>query len=483
MIPISGFMPDADPTTPGVIVDCDQFIPFESGYKGAPTGVDVGVSALGADCAGAAVLRSLDGSAKLFAGTATKLYQAGTTAWTDVSRAGDYILSADDLWSFAQFGDINLAATISAQIQKNTGAGFTDLTGAPKAKIIESVAGFVMALYTDETVTGERPDGWWCSGLYDYTTWTASAATQAQNGRLFGTEGPIVAGKALGNDMIAYKNRAIYVGRYEGPPLSWSFTEIPGDVGCVGQNAVVDVDIGHVFVGLDNIYFFDGVRPVPIATGTVRDWFISRLDPTYRYKTALMWDKNAQLVWIFFPSAGNSGMLDSCLVWHLTTKRWGVATRDIEQPINYVSPGITYDGGSPLITTYDGTSLTIAYDSPFWLASGVTPSVIGTDGKIYTLSGVCDEAYFTTGDIGEDGAYLNCTRLRVRFTDAPDSATVQGYYKFAEGDALTTGANGTLSDGKMDCRQAARFHRFKVTTGGDFVATAYEIDAKRGGTR
>lgn len=483
MIPIAGFMPDADPMTPGVVVDCNAFIPFEAGYKGAPSQVDVGVSSLASDCLGAAVLRSLDGTAKLFAGTASKLYQAGATAWTDVSRPGDYTLGADDLWSFAQFGDINLASTISAQIQKNSGGGFTNLTGAPKAKIIESVAGFVMALHTDESVRGDTPDGWWCSGLYDYTTWTASAATQAAYGRLFGTEGRIVAGKAMGNTMVAYKERAIYVGSYEGPPIVWAWTEIPGDVGCVGQNAVVDVDIGHVFVGLDNIYFFDGVRPIPIATGTVRDWFISRLDPTYKYKTALMWDKAAQLVWMFYPSSGNGGTLDSCLVYHLTTKRWGVANQTIEQPVNYVSPGITYDGGSPLITTYDGTTLDVPYDSPFWLAAAVTPSIIGPDGLIYTLSGVCGDSSFTTGDIGQETNYTSCSRFRTRYSVSPTTAEATGYYKMACGDSLTTGPNNTMTDGKIDCRQTGRFHRFMVEMTGDYEATGYEAELKVGGSR
>jgi uncharacterized protein YfiM (DUF2279 family) len=55
MIPFSSFSPDIDPTTPGVITDCENLIPTLRGYAGAPSGVSVGMSALAAAALGAAL--------------------------------------------------------------------------------------------------------------------------------------------------------------------------------------------------------------------------------------------------------------------------------------------------------------------------------------------------------------------------------------------------------------------------------------------
>jgi hypothetical protein len=34
-----GFLPDADPTLPGVITLCENIIPYEYGLQGSPTGL------------------------------------------------------------------------------------------------------------------------------------------------------------------------------------------------------------------------------------------------------------------------------------------------------------------------------------------------------------------------------------------------------------------------------------------------------------
>ena len=52
MTPLLGFAPDADPTTPGVITECTNLIPFEAGMKGAPVATSVGAAALAAACRG-----------------------------------------------------------------------------------------------------------------------------------------------------------------------------------------------------------------------------------------------------------------------------------------------------------------------------------------------------------------------------------------------------------------------------------------------
>jgi hypothetical protein len=90
-----GYAPDLPSTTPGVIITCTNMVPTLRGMKGAPnvqSPSGAPTSALAATCQGAASLRKLDESVRLFAGTGTKLYEASGSSWTDRTRAsgGDY---------------------------------------------------------------------------------------------------------------------------------------------------------------------------------------------------------------------------------------------------------------------------------------------------------------------------------------------------------------------------------------------------------
>jgi len=69
-----GYAPDIDPTTPGVITACDMLEPTVRGMRGAPAAVATEYSALAAECRGSALIKKLDGTKRLFAGTQTKIY-------------------------------------------------------------------------------------------------------------------------------------------------------------------------------------------------------------------------------------------------------------------------------------------------------------------------------------------------------------------------------------------------------------------------
>lgn len=164
-VPLQGFAPDLDPTTPGVLSDCDAIIPTEQGLAAAPSIAPTGLPALAGVPIGAYATTLLDGTKRFFASTATNIYEAAGTAWTDRSRVGNY---TGQRHRFAVFGNVVLAANRSQVIQSaSAGAGFVDIATSPAAAILVSVNGFVMALDTTDGTYGDRPDGWWCSGLRD----------------------------------------------------------------------------------------------------------------------------------------------------------------------------------------------------------------------------------------------------------------------------------------------------------------------------
>lgn len=479
MTPLLGFAPDADPTLPGVITACSNLIPFEAGMKGAPVATSAGVATLAAACRGITATSDLSGNRRLIAGTSTKLYELSSTTWTDRSRATSYTLGADDRWSFIQYANSTLAATPSAVLQRSTSGAFADIATAPQAKLIESAQGFAVAFNTQDATYGSSPDRWWCSALYDETNWTPAISTQCTTGRLVGGSGPLTAARRFGDNLVAYKSGTMFVGSYVGAPEVWRWAQVSTDVGCVGQDAVVDTVIGHIFVGKDNVYLYDGTTPRPLANGTVRRWLFADMSSTYQYKVQCLWDRTNHLVWIFYPSS--DGTLDRTAVYHVLTQRWGLANQAIQAVVNYTSPTITFDGGSSSITTYDAGP-TVPFDSPFWIAGGVSPAVVSSS-VLSTLSGACASASFTTGDFGDDEGYRTCTNLRVRYTAKPTTSIAVGFTKDAEGDTLAINASQAQADGRHNLRQTARWHRFAVTTTGDFEVTAVRPEFKEGGRR
>lgn len=484
MTPMQGFSPDSDPNTPGILIDCANIIPFESGFKGAPSAVKTAAANLGAACNGAVVATKLDGSRRVFAGTVTKLYELAANIWTDRSRAAPYTGGTDTRWSYCQFGDTTIASNLADAMQSSSAGIFADIATAPKAKIVVSATNnFVLAFNTSDATYGVSQDRWWCCAQGDQTSWTPSITTLATTGRLVAIEGQIQAALPLGDYVVAYKNRAIFLGTFVGSPVVWQWNLIPGgEFGCVGQEAVCDIGGTHFYVGTDNFYLFDGTRPVPVGEGKVRQWFLNNSSPTYRYRTKAIYDKQNNLVRIFFNSSASTGNPDFCLIYHVLTKQWGRADASIEAPLAYVAPGVTIDGLNAFGATIDALP-NIPVDSQFWLVGGQTPAYFDAAHQLVSLNGASGSSSFTTCDSGDDDTVSTIERFRVRYTSKPTTASATGFYKFNEGDALTTGPTNAIDDGKFDIRQSGRFHRVRVDMTGDHKETGYDAKLQADGER
>lgn len=476
MTPIVGFAPDIDPTTPGVLTDCVSLVPTMSGYAAAQSPVSAGLPALPAECRGAAVMRKLDNSKRVFAGTQTKLYQQSGSTWADVSRTGNYTGGTDNRWRFVQFGDVSLAVNQTEPLQASTTGAFADVAGSPKARLIESVAGFVMLAGTNEASYGDSPDRWWCSGLYDHTVWTPSSATQCATGRLVDAPGDIRALKRLGNDIVAYKERSMFVGTFVGAPLIWQWQQIPGDIGTPSSESVVNVGTMHIFVGQEDIYVFDGTRPVAIGAA-VKQWFFRDVNPAYRYKIIGTHDRGKSLVKFYYVSTNSStGAIDSCLVYNYLTKKWGRDNRTIEACVEYTSAGLTYDSIGSIYGTWDSLPA-ISYDSPFWTKEAVTPAIFDSAHTLMQLTGIAESASLTTGDMGEDMTFSTVTRVIPRFIKTPASASISNMHRNVLGENLTVEPATSIANGRFDMLHSARWHRFQIDTTGDIEITGYDVQA------
>lgn len=458
-----GYAPDADPSTPGIFTDCVAVVPTLKGYAAAPSALDAGVDALAAACKGAVSAQKLDNSTRVFAGTTADLYELSGTAWVVRSEAtAGYTLGADQRWRFSQFGDVTLAAAKTQKLQGSTTGAFSTLAGnAPKAAIVETVGNFVLAFDINSTAYGDAPDRWICSAIGDHTDWTVAVATQSASNRLTSTPGKIRAGRRFGDRAIAYKERGMYVGSYVGQPVVWDFVEVPGRVGALCNEVVVDVGTSdnprHIFMGYEDFYSFDGSKPVPIGTNRVKEKVFGDLNRSYAESCIAQHDRTKSLIRFWYP-VGSSSNPDKCVVYNYRTDKWGRDDRQVEAALEYIAPSLTYAGFGTNYSTY-GAAPSVTYGSSLFVSGYPLPAYFDTSHELNTLTGASGSSSYTTGDIGDDNIESLLSFVKPRFITAPTSGNQTNYYRQNIGDSLTTDQTVALSSGRFDALREARWHR------------------------
>lgn len=500
---LKGFEPDTNNSTPGVITSCENLIPTLVGYKTAKDAADVGMDALDSDCITAAVAELLDGSRRLFAGTADKIFERSGTAWTDRSGSA-YAATKDSPWEFAQFGNSTIAATAANKIQRSTGAAFADLVSI-KAKHVCATKGFVIIAGTDEATYGKQDDRWWCSALNNETDWVPSIATQCTTGRLIDSPGEILAIKTLGQDLVVYKDSSIYVGRYSGPPGVWDWRLIPGRVGVASPSSIIDIGNVHLFIGREDLYLFDGNYPQALNS-PIKEWLYDRIDKPYMSRVTHMYDPYEALVYFFYAAGSTDGIANECLVYNHKSNKFGrfnpiygkaADTTKFITGLNFV--GKTWDGWSPGYTwdtlpivgkTWDDWP-PVTYDSHYWSASERSPAYFAKDRKIYSLTGTPYKSKFESWHVGSaDEKPSSFRRIRPVYKEIPHpdavpahTITASLYGKPASRTDFTLRKTQDLKNGKIDVMSTAQWHHFKFDITGACEFIAMDLDVVPAGGR
>jgi hypothetical protein len=477
-IPLTEWSPDSDPTEGGLIVDIENMIPSLKGYKSVPAPANTGLPALAAACRGAGVVTILDGSSVLFAGTQTKLYLAGATAWSDVSIAGDYTGSATSKWRFAQQGNVTLAVNKVDESQfylHGTSTDFADTPEMPKALVVEAVGQFILiGNYNDGTDT---VDGWACSAIGDYDEWTASVDTQCVYGRLVDTPGPITALRRLGDYAIFYKAQSMYLARYVGAPSVWEFSLISDVIGAVSQEAVAKIGTVHYFLGDEDFYAYDTASVQPIGKG-IREWFNSDINNEYRNTVVSSHDRKNGIVYWFYPS-GTSTSLNAFVAYHYRTNRWGKGLLDVQAAAEFVQGGLSYNDLDVAYGTYAGIPEK-TYDNLQVSPGTPIPAIFNTSNRLQTLTGISASSSLTTNDFGMEPQKMIIRRVRPRYMEscASSGATLTNYYRECLGESLIEDFTTSQSNSRFDFLRTARWHRGKFNWTGNVELTGIDVDAK-----
>ena len=110
---------------------------------------------------------------------------------------------------------------------------------------------------------GDMPEGYLeCCDYEDDTDWSGGDGFAFNVG--FKDGDPVCNLISLGNKLIIYKNDSLW--SMQGDNLqNWFQDKEEKSVGCVAPDSIIDVGMGHIFLGADNIYFFDGDQIAPIG--------------------------------------------------------------------------------------------------------------------------------------------------------------------------------------------------------------------------
>ena len=305
-----GFAPDLDPTTPGVFVDSDQMFPSAAGYRPFR---QLRMESTGGylptfPCYGAFFEQDAgDAGRAIFLASASNIYSYNilTNTFTDVSGGQVFNGPANPAgyrsprWRWTMFGGdlIVLNPADAPQVLKAPNYDAAAALGGnpPRGAIVEAVGDFVF-------IFDAAGNDWNCCGIGNDTAWSPDIGTQAANGTLGDTPGPIVAAHALGPNLLVYKQRATYLATYLGPPVIWSFQLLADDAGAICDEAVVPFGGIQVSMGFENFYTCDG-SPPRVLESPLRRWFYeTSLDGSNAAKVWGVWDKLHNLVVWFYPS-------------------------------------------------------------------------------------------------------------------------------------------------------------------------------------
>jgi hypothetical protein len=475
-----GFAPDLDPATPGVLVDSDQMFPSAAGYRPFR---QLRLESSGGNlptfpCYGAFFEQDAgDAGRAIFLASASKLYTYNilTQTFNDVSGGQNFSGPANPAgyrsprWRWTMFGGdlivLNPADAPQVLTAPNYNAAAPLGGNPPRGTIVEAVGNFVF-------IFDAAGNDWSCSGIGNDTAWTPDIGTQAANGTLGDTPGPIVAAHALGANLLVYKQRATYLATYLGPPVIWSFQLLADDAGAICDEAVVPFGGIQVAMGFENFYTCDG-SPPRVLDSPLRRWFYeTSLDRGHATNVWGVWDKLHNLIVWFYPSlaANPAGSLDRYVCWHPDTNRWmtGRIANNVEAVVTPFAP-VTSDG---------------AIDYKATAAFGM--ALILGDHNLYSYSGGAAVGYVTTGDIGDPMHYSLLRAVRPKFKIYPEgnAAIATPYYRHNLGDTQLAGPQAQLTRfGAFAMRQSARYHALKIRTAADCEIVGMDVDWDLQGTR
>jgi hypothetical protein len=474
VIPLPEFLPDQPAhNNPGLVV-CENVIPRTAGSYGPFLSLAAYAGATSHRCQGAFTARDSAGNILIFQGDQLRLrlLTSASQNFSDVSRAsgGQYATTADDMWRFAQYGNMIVATNYADDPQGyliGSSSAFSQLaSGAPRAKYV--------AIWRDFLVLGNLttdPQGVHWSAQDNpasFPTIGSTAAAQAQSDRqTLAGDGGWVQGLVggLGNaDGVVIQERALWRVTYIQPPAIFAFDLVEGARGTPAPGSIVQLGGVVAYLGEDGFYLFDGQSSRPIGNEKVDKTFFADLDQSNLSRMSSAVDPINKIFYWAYPGAGNTlGVPNRVIAYNWSLDRWSFIQfpDGIELIFRAGTFGYAADNADSLGYTVDTSPY--GPDSRFW--AGAKSILAGFDNshRMGFFSGPALAATLETGDLDLNGGrFASVTGIRPIADTASITAAIGYRNDQADGVAYTS-ATAPMRDGFCPQYISARYPRARLS--------------------
>jgi hypothetical protein len=451
------FEPDRtifNPASSANVVNC---VPVADGWGPMPD-LTVISSALASECLGAVYARTSSGAYRIFAGTATKLYEynSATLGWTDITRlvGGNYAVPAGDKWSFTVFGSNLIAHNIADDIQFigiNAGTNFAILPGTPPKAKYSWIAGEYLVL---GNISGS-PNRIMTSGIGDASYWTVGQ--RGCDFQDFPDGEEVMGGKGSQQGAMIFQRTRIRSMTITTGDFSFRTDVLNQDRGVVSPLSIAEIAPGQYFYySADG--FFLGVEGNAIGRERVDKWFDSQIDRSATNEIKAMPDPFQKIVWVQAKKVDTSKFL---LGYHWGLDRWCYASSNLTDMASLVTPAVTIDGMDMYYATIDDASA--PFDSRLFTGGTPTMAVFDTSNRLCYLTGTARAATLDTPDTELNPGMRSFLMAARVYTDAP-TFTIRPITSDYHGGARTVGLPVTPypSTANVNFRTPGRIHAFRM---------------------
>ena len=239
-----------------------------------------------------------------------------------IADAGfDLIVAANDIDAVRKWSGTGNEAVLGGltDVEFLDGSGTIAVTTAAAIRFFKNF--FVLLNVTENGTRKPSRVRWSRLGLPENWKNTAGGAGQAGAADI-GSVDWILTGERLGDTLVIYKERSIWLMTYVGPPTIMAFREKIGGLGIVGAKAVASLGDEHLIVGNDDIYFFNG-ETVESVGENVRKYFFDNVDPSEISKTYIfIAEEDNEAVIAFVSTGSTNAIFDKGIVYNYLEKTW-----------------------------------------------------------------------------------------------------------------------------------------------------------------
>lgn len=264
------------------------------------------------------------GTASLIAVAGTKLYYdtALSGTFTDIT-GGLTITDNDDAhWAMITFNDtVGACNGVSAPFKISnalSASAMTLPTNVTIPKYIEAFNNYTFIGFPTLSGVIKSSRVYW-SNIDTLDTWTD---TDFADVGLDDGAGEIRGLKVLGDRLVIFKERAIYVALFTGDAdIPFTFLRTPSDVGCISGHSVQEIKNGLKFLSQDGFYFFDGSNSIKISdriSTTIDGYNQNRL-----VEAVSIYQRQKNRYWCSFTTSGQSSH-DRVVTWDSSNNAYGI---------------------------------------------------------------------------------------------------------------------------------------------------------------